>query len=291
MSNNSSETLKMDLQFHAEDDPKPDPQPIEPGQQVIDDGDESSKILDAKTATDPGTQKPEPGVQKPDPDKPKATDSSTPAPQYEIDGVQFNSGDVKRWKERDGDSGNEENWKSKLNRRGQELNDRETTLKQRETGMETNQNLLTEYGQFKAVVDANPKAREYFKQIVNDPNSAIQPAIKKIQDNLDARFSALDAKDADIRLTRDFEDYDAAVCDKALEGYNPDNPYDVNKLKYYAWKGINMEAEIQKRIAAGQAQKGPALPPLAAGTPQKRRETYGSPDEAAEAVLRDLGLQ
>lgn len=283
MTHNPSETLKFDLQLFAENDPNLDPQPLEPGQQVIEDGEESSSIFEPEAATEPGTQ-------KPDPDSSKAEGSSLPEPQYEIDGVQFTPADVKRWKERDGEVGNEEKWKSNLNRRGQELNVQEATLKQREEGLEKNQNLLTEYGQFKSVVNANPQAREYFEKLVKDPQSAMQPQLQKIQDSIDERFSALDVKDAQIRMTRDFKDYDPTVCEDAMKDFDGDNPYHVNLIKYYTWKGMNLETEIQKRIASGNVERGPALPPLASGVTHKRTQKFNSPEEAANAVLRDLGL-
>lgn len=290
MNHNPLETLSFDLQVFAENEPDPPVnQPLDPGQQVIEDGEESSIIFEPGAANEPGNQKdpPDPGT----PQGPQAPDSSTPAPQYEIDGIQFNAEDVKRWSESDKGKGqNEENWKANLNRRGQELNDREATLKQRETITETNQNLLAEYQQFKSVVDANADARKYFEQLVKDPQSAMQPALKKIQDKIDARFDALDVKDADIKLTRDFKDYDPEVCEKALAGFDPDDPYDVNKLKYFAWKGMNLEAEIQKRIASGQVNKGPALPPLADGTPQKQIPRHKNIHEATDALMTKLGL-
>lgn len=283
MSYDPLETLRFDLQLHAEQDP-PDPQPIEPGQQVIEGGEESSKIFDPGTASEPGKQG--------HPQGPKEPDGSSDPTQYEIDGVQFNSSDVKRWKELDKSGGNKENWEAALHRRGQELNERETTLKQSEGIKETDLNLLTQYREFKSVVDASPDARKYFEALVKNPQNAMQPALDKIQADIKDRFSALDEKDADIRLTQEFKDYDAGVHNKALEAYSADNPYDVQKLKYYAWKGINIEAEIQRRIASGQTQQGPALPPLASGVPpEKRPKAAGSMSEAVDNLYKDLGLQ
>ncbi|KKM84697.1 hypothetical protein LCGC14_1296540 [marine sediment metagenome] len=288
MNHNSSEALKMNLQLHAEEGPgDPVPQPIDEGSQAIDDGEELTNIFGPEPATGGEKQKEVPGTSQ-TPQEPAGSES---APKYEIDGVQFDATDIKRWKELEEVDGNKENWKSGLNRRGQELNEQESALKQRETNIVTNQSLLDQYKQFRAVVDANADARTYFEQLVKNPQNAMQPALDKIQAGIDDRFSALDVKDADIRLAKDFKDYDPEVCDKALAEFNPEVSYDVRRLKYYAWKGINLESEIQKRIASGNEGRGPALPPLASGTPQKQIQAYKSPDEAAEAALKYLELQ
>lgn len=284
MSHNSSETFKMDLQLHAEEDPvSPGSQPIDEGSQAIDDGDESSSIFEAEPATGGDTQ----GTSQ----TPKEPAGSETAPKYEIDGIQFDATDIKRWKGLEEVDGNKENWESGLHRRGQELNEQETTLKQREANIVTNQNLLDQYKQFKTVVDANADARAYFDQLIKNPQNAMKPALDKIQADIDDRFDALDVRDADITLAKEFKDYDPKVCDKALAEFNPEKPYDVRRLKYFAWKGINLESEIQKRIASGNENKGSALPPLASGTPQKRPKVFKNMDEAANQAMLDLGLQ
>lgn len=285
MNHNSSETLKFDLQLFAENDPdsnNPGTQPIEPGQQAIDDGEELSNIFEAEPATGGDPQGPS--------QKPK-DEAGSDSPKYEIDGVQFDASDIKRWQELEKGDGNEEKWKAKLNRRGQELNEQESTLKQREESVVTNQSLLDQYKQFKAVVDSNPDAREYFKKVVDNPQNAMKPALDKIQAGIDERFDDLDVQKAEVSLGKEFKDYDSEVCDKAISVYDPDNPYDVAKMKYYVWKGMNMEIELQKRIASGEETRVPGLPPVATGAPQQRGpKQYNSPAEAADAVIRDLGL-
>ena len=285
MNHNSSETLKFDLQLFAENDPDPsDPgtQPIEPDQQAIDDGEESSNIFNAEPAS---------GGDNQGPSQTPKDEAGSDSPKYEIDGVQFDASDIKRWQELEKGDGNEENWKAKLNRKGQELNEQESTLKQREESVVTKQNLLDQYEQFKKVVDSNPDAREYFKKVVDNPQNAMKPALDKIQSDIDDRFNDLDVQKAEVSLGKEFKDYDSEVCDKAVSVYDPDNPYDIAKMKYFVWKGMNMEIELQKRIASGDVQRTPGLPPVASGAPQQRGpKKHNSIAEAADAYMQELGL-
>ncbi len=262
---------------------KPQGQPIDPDLTAIDDED-STEIYQPESTT--GTVKDDKSTEKP-----QEPDSSEEAPVYEIGGVKFSESDVKKWSElaaQQGTGKKQEAWEADLHKRGLELNNRDTELKRRETETQEVQKLTTEYKQFKQIVDAHPEAREYFQKLINTPQSAMQPVLDAMQKKIDDRFSELDEKEADVKMKVEFPDYSKEVCDKVLENFDFENPYDIQKALYLINKALNMEAEIQKRIAVTK-DTSPITPPLI-GTVQPPPRQFKSVDEAAEDLLKGLNI-
>ena len=288
MISQSSDTLKMDLQLFAEKDGAEPQQLPNSDLQVLDD-EGLSATGEPQPATGDDEKVPEPeGSGEP---------SQTPqeSPKFELKGVTFTEEDVERWSKLEKEVGeqpdNLKQWEGRLHREGQQQNERDTSLKQRETELAGNLRAVTEWKHFTTLINANPQMKKTFQDFVNDPKATIQPEIARMDEKIDARFKSIDEKQAFIDLGKEFKDFSREICEEALEEFDFKTSYGTRKAQYYMWKGLHADEVLQKALAAANSQPGDTIPPLAEGSPrQTPAKKYKTVSEAADGVLKELGL-
>lgn len=224
--------------------------------------------------------------EEPQGSKPKGSESTDDATEFVIDGKTFTVKDFNRMYSRDqdikGEQRNLHDWGKKLNDREKNLTEREERLKDVEG--------LEELQQAKRVLEANPEAYEYLRQLVAKGGGEISPRLKQLEDKLTEQSEDLKTQQAKVELGKALPDFNYDEVIDFMENVDWDDRKAVMLFQYWAKIGSRLEEIVQERLAKTSEQDAhrPGLPPLAGGKKVTPAEVPDSIEGIIRAVEHDL---
>ena len=222
-------------------------------------------------------------------------------PKYTLGEVEFSEEDITRWKqlEESMDPANVQKLEGKHHKRGLELNqqehalsEREAVLKSREAEVNEVRDLAAEYKAVKELVQKDPQFAQALKERISNPRSFAQLEIEKLRTEMKDENREAAKATALTRLKTDIKGFSAEACKETYESFDFDDPYDLYRALHFIGQGMNLEAEVTKRLAAAnqKIQGQPVRPPVAGTTQQPKAKAFKDVDEAADDLMKQLGL-
>jgi hypothetical protein len=181
-----------------------------------------------------------------------------------------------------GDWSNEKKWKSKLNDKGRKLNQLRDDLQTKEAQLKQDEHSLNEWKKLKKAIEANPKAYGLMNKLLNESEPSIDPAIKKLEDEVKSFRAETKRKEASIELSRDLPDFDYEKLNNFANDFDLSNPKDAMLFTYYAEKGSHHEDDLREAKAnlVREAKKKKGMP-ATAGKQESSPKKYKNIDDWA----------
>jgi len=186
-----------------------------------------------------------------------------------------------------GDWSNQNKWKSKLNDKGRKLNQLRDELQTKEAQIKKDEQHLSEWKKLRKAIEANPKAYGLMNQLLNESQPSIDPAVKKLEDEIKSFRAETTRKEAAIELSRELPDFDYNQLNEFANDYDLTNPKDAMLFTYYARKGSQLDDILREEKAnlVREAKKKKGMP-ATAGKQELPPKKYKDIDDWA-ADLKD----
>lgn len=149
-----------------------------------------------------------------------------------------------------------------------------------------------------------PDVYQKLKQAMQNPNhetaylqaqeytNQVSEEIRKELEDLKAWKAQREQEEQRTKIFQDmksrYPDFDESKVQEMLAGIDPSNQTSLAEILYYASKGKESPAQIEQRIAQGQAQKQAGRLMPGSGSPSAARSGHRSFDDAEAAALKEL---
>ena len=184
---------------------------------------------------------------------------------------------------------NRKKWDTKLHKKGEQLNKLRDDLQKHEDELKGDKASLEEWKKLRKAIDANPQAYTLMNKLLNEAEPSVDPAIKKLEQEVADFRRETARKEAAIELSKEIEGFNAKEVQDFVGDFDLANPKDAQLFAWYAKEGSKMKDTVREARAdvVRKAKEKKGLPATGKKDklPSKAPKTL---DEWAEMTIKQI---